>query len=184
MNNPRCRERAATELGNGHGSDRTGQQAELGPPRQGRSAGQDVKPACLDPIEDGRTPAGKEVDVDGERSRNARDQGSTHVQEIARTHEAQGERVEHLLTHYLSYFDYDAERAGDFVRDFGRKVEQGDIRLSDYIPALALAATPEAEDEALLCSLRDEGPSLLPALARFLADRPATADRTTPRPGA
>ena len=104
--------------------------------------------------------------------------------EIAHAHAGQAERAEHLLTHYLSYFDYDAERAGDFVRDFGRKVEQGDVRLSDYVPGLAAAVTPEAEDEALLCSLRDEGPSLLPALARLLADRPATADRTTPRPGA
>jgi len=104
--------------------------------------------------------------------------------EIAHAHEAQAERAEHLLTHYLSYFDYDAERAGDFVRDFARKVEQEDIRISDYVPGLAAAATPEAEDEALLCSLRDEGPSLLPALSRLLADRPATVDRTTPRSGA
>ena len=102
--------------------------------------------------------------------------------EIAQAARAQAERAEHLLTHYLSCFDYDTERAGDFVRDFGRKIEQGDIRISDYVPGLAAAATPEAEDEALLCSLRNEGPSLLPALARLLADRPATADRTTPRP--
>jgi hypothetical protein len=104
--------------------------------------------------------------------------------EIAHAHEARAEWAEHLLTHYLSWFDYDTERAGDFVRDFGRKVEQGEIRISDYVPGLAAAATPEAEDEALLCSLRDEGPSLLPALARLLADRPAPADRTPPRPGA
>lgn len=104
--------------------------------------------------------------------------------EIAHAHEAHAERAEHLLTHYLSYFDYDAERAGDFVRDFGRKVEQGDVRIADYVPGVAAAATPEGEDEALLGSLRDEGPSLLPALARLLADRPPTADRTTSRPGA
>jgi hypothetical protein len=104
--------------------------------------------------------------------------------EIAQAHEAQAERAEHLLTHYLSYFGYDAERAGDFVRDFGRKVEQGDFRMSDYVPGVAAAATPEAEDEALLGSLRDEGPALLPALARLLADRPAAAERPTPRPGA
>src|SRR5262245_31233041 len=83
--------------------------------------------------------------------------------EIAQAHEAQAERAEHLLTHYLSYFDYDPQRAGDFVRDFGRKVEQGDIRISDYVPGLAAAATPEAEDEALLCSRRGEGPSPVPA---------------------
>jgi hypothetical protein len=104
--------------------------------------------------------------------------------EIAHAHEAQAEGAEHLLTHYLSYFDYDAERAGDFVRDFGRKVEQGDIRMSDYVPGVAAAATPEAEDEALLCSLHDEGPSLLPALARFLADRSAPVERTMRCPGA
>jgi hypothetical protein len=104
--------------------------------------------------------------------------------EIADAHEAQAERVEHLLTHCLSYFDYDPERAGDFVRDFGRKVAEGLVQLSDYVPALTADATPEEEDEALLCSLRDEGPSLLPALARFLADRPATADRRTSHPGA
>jgi hypothetical protein len=104
--------------------------------------------------------------------------------QIAQAHEAQAERAEHLLTHYLSYFDYDTEKAGNFVRDFEQKVEQGDIRLSDYVPGLATAATPEAEEEALLWSLRDEGPSFLPALARLLADRPATADRTTPHRGA
>src|SRR4051794_13754814 len=40
--------------------------------------------------------------------------------EIADAHETQAERAEHLLTHYLSYFDYDPERASDFVRDFGQ----------------------------------------------------------------
>jgi hypothetical protein len=104
--------------------------------------------------------------------------------EIAHTHEAQAERAEHLLTHYLSYFDYDPERAADFVRDFGRKVEQGTIRLSDHIPGLAADATPEEEDEALLCSLRDEGANLLPAIARLLAARPAKAGRGTDRSGA
>jgi hypothetical protein len=104
--------------------------------------------------------------------------------ELAHEHEAQAERAEHLLTHYLSYFNYDPERAGDFVRDFGKKVEEGTVRLSDHVPGLAAAATPAEEDEALLCSLRDEGPSLLPAIARLLADRPAKADRRTARSGA
>jgi hypothetical protein len=104
--------------------------------------------------------------------------------EIAQAHEAQAERAEHLLTHYLSYFDYDPERASDFVRDFAQQVERGAVRLSDQVPGLAAAATPEEEDESLLCSLRDEGPSLLPALARLLADRPAKADHRTARPGA
>ena len=103
--------------------------------------------------------------------------------EIAHAHEQQAERAEHLLAHYLSYFDYDPERAGGFVRDFGQKVAQGVVRLSDHIPGLADNATPEEEDEALLCSLRDDGPSLLPALARLLGDRPATTERDTPLPG-
>lgn len=104
--------------------------------------------------------------------------------EIAHAHAGQAERAEHLLTHYLSYFDYDPDRAGDFVRDFRQKVAQGAVRLPDHVPGLAENATPEEEDKALLCSLRDEGPSLLPALARLLADRPAATDRDTPRPGA
>src|SRR5436305_1349591 len=54
--------------------------------------------------------------------------------EIAQGREAQAERAEHLLTHYLSYFDYDPERAGDFVRDFARQVEGGAVRLSDHLP--------------------------------------------------
>jgi hypothetical protein len=104
--------------------------------------------------------------------------------EIAHAHEEQAERAEHLLAHYLSYFDYDPDRAGAFARDFGQKVAQGVVRLSDHVPGLADNATPAQEDEALLRSLRDDGPSLLPALARLLADRPATAARDTPRPGA
>jgi hypothetical protein len=104
--------------------------------------------------------------------------------EIAHAHEAQAERAEHLLTHYLSYFDYDPEKAGDFVRDFGQRVERGGVRLADQVPGLAAAATPEEEDEALLCSLQDEGPSLLPAIARLLADRPATAGPRAARPSA
>jgi hypothetical protein len=90
--------------------------------------------------------------------------------EIAQEHEARAERAEHLLTHYLSYFDYDADRAGDFVRGFSKKVDEGIVRLSDYVPGLPAAATPEEEEEALLCSLRNEGASLLPAIARLLAD--------------
>jgi hypothetical protein len=104
--------------------------------------------------------------------------------EIAQTHEAQAERAEHLLTHYLSYFDYDTEKASDFVREFGQKVEQGAVRLADYVPGLAAAATPEEEEEALLCSLRDDGPSFLPAIARLLADRPAKTGHRTARSGA
>jgi hypothetical protein len=105
-------------------------------------------------------------------------------EEIAHTHDAQAERAEHLLTRYLSYFDYDPERASAFVREFGRKVEQGAVRLSDYVPGLAAGATPEEEDEALLCSLRDEGPSFLPAITWLLADRPAEAGRRTAGSGA
>jgi hypothetical protein len=104
--------------------------------------------------------------------------------EIAHEHEVQAERAEHLLTHYLSYLDYDSERAGDFVHDFGNKVEEGTVRLADHVPGLAAAATPAEEDKALLGSLRDEGPSLLPAIARLLADRPAKADRPTAHSGA
>jgi hypothetical protein len=110
-------------------------------------------------------------------------EGHNSWKEIAHTHEAQAERAEHLLTHYLSYFGYDPERAGDFVRDFAQKVEEGAVRLADHIPGLGSAGTPAEEDEALLCSLREEGPTLLPAIARLLADRPARADRRSSHTG-
>jgi hypothetical protein len=110
--------------------------------------------------------------------------GGRSWKQIACEHEPQAERAEHLLTHYLSYFDYDLQRAGDFIRDFAKKVEEGTIRLSDHVPALAATATPAEEDDALLCALADEGPNFLPAIARFLADRPAMADRRTGRSGA
>jgi hypothetical protein len=89
--------------------------------------------------------------------------------EIAETHEAQADRAEHLLTHYLSHFDYDTQKAGDFAREFSEKVEVGAFRLSDHIPALASARTQAEQEEVLLCSLQEEGPSLVPAMARLLA---------------
>ena len=73
--------RTAAEPGHPHGRDRAAQQAHFGPPRQGRPAAEDVKPSCLDPIENRRAPAGKQVDVDGQCTRNARHQGSTLGQE-------------------------------------------------------------------------------------------------------
>jgi hypothetical protein len=76
------------------------------------------------------------------------------------------------LTHYLSYFDYDPDRASDFMRDFGKQVVEGTVRLSDHVAGLADAATPAQKDEALVGALRDEGPNLLPAITHFLANPP------------
>src|SRR5438093_903059 len=45
--------------------------------------------------------------------------------ELVRQYEPHADRLEHLLTHYLSYFDFDAERAREFARDFTRKVAVG-----------------------------------------------------------
>jgi hypothetical protein len=89
--------------------------------------------------------------------------------DIVQAHETQANRTEHLLTHYLSYFDHDPEKAADFARDFSRKIDQGTFRLSDYVPGLTSTATPAEEEEALLCFLREEGPGLLTAIARILA---------------
>jgi hypothetical protein len=88
---------------------------------------------------------------------------------ITLEYEAQADRAEHLLTHYLAYFDYDALRARAFPREFATKVEEGVPCLTDYVPALASATTPSQWEAALLSAIQEEGPGLLPALASFLA---------------
>jgi hypothetical protein len=88
---------------------------------------------------------------------------------ITAKYEAQADRAEHLLTHYLSYFDYDATRAKDFPKQLATKVEQGVYCLNDHVPALASATTPSQREAALLAAVEQEGPGLLPALASLLA---------------
>jgi hypothetical protein len=103
---------------------------------------------------------------------------------LVRDYEPQADQVEHLLTHYLAYFDYDVERARAFASDFSRKVAAGSHRLSDAIPALAAAKTPADEERVLIEAARQEGASLLSALARLLgsASDPAENDDTAGRP--
>jgi hypothetical protein len=93
--------------------------------------------------------------------------GARTWREIVKEYEAQADRVEHLLTHYLGYFDYDAGKARTFAQDFSRKVAAGQHQLADDIPALATASTPREQEEALLTAARQEGASLLPALANL-----------------
>jgi hypothetical protein len=96
--------------------------------------------------------------------------GQRSWEELAHAHEAGAERAEHFLTHYLSFFDYDAEKAGDFARELSKKMEEGTVRLSDHVPGLLSARTPGEQEAILLGSLQeDEGPNFLPALARILA---------------
>jgi hypothetical protein len=89
--------------------------------------------------------------------------------EITREHEPLAERAEHLLTHYLSYFDYDVKRAKAFPQEFAEKVQQGQYKLADYVPALAFANTPVEREDALLTIILEEESRLLPVLATFLA---------------
>ncbi len=89
-------------------------------------------------------------------------------QVLVREHEFQAEQLEHLLTHYLSYFDYDAEQAREFATRFSRKAAVEGPRLQDSIPALALAHSDAEREMVLLNAARQEGPQLLPAMALLL----------------
>jgi hypothetical protein len=89
--------------------------------------------------------------------------------EITRGRERLAERAEHLLTHYLSYFDYDVKRAKAFPQEFAEEVQQGRYNLADYVPALALAKTPVERVDALLTVILEDESRLLPVLATFLA---------------
>ena len=89
--------------------------------------------------------------------------------EITRGHERLAERAEHLLNHYLSYFDYDVKRATAFPREFAEEVQKGRYKLADYVPALAFAKTPVEREDALLTVILEEESRLLPVLATFLA---------------
>src|SRR5262245_5056610 len=99
--------------------------------------------------------------------------------ELVKEYPLQAEQVEHLLTHYLAYFDHDVERARAFAREFSQKVAAGTHRLSDSIPALVSAKTPVDEEAVLIDAARQEGSNLLPALARFLGSSDSDAERGT-----
>src|SRR5262249_13694806 len=92
--------------------------------------------------------------------------------DITKTFEPQASRVEHLLTRYLSLFQYDVEKAAAFPREFAKGVDHA--RLAEIVPNLAMAKTPESQEEALVTVIWQEDASLLPALARFLSVPPET----------
>jgi hypothetical protein len=89
--------------------------------------------------------------------------------EIARRYELNAERAEHLLTHYLSYFDYDLKKARAFSERFAKEVQEGRYLLNQYVPALDSARTTTQREDALLAIILEEDSRLLPVLARFLA---------------
>jgi hypothetical protein len=98
-------------------------------------------------------------------------EGARPWREIVREYESQADRIEHLLTHYLAYFDYDAAKAREFALDFSSKVAAGEHRLADAVPGLVTADTPSEQEEALLSAARREGSGFLPALAELLGSR-------------
>ncbi len=102
--------------------------------------------------------------------------------EIAREYEGPAERAEHLLTHYLSYFDYDVEKARAFPRQFAEQVKEGRYSLTDDVPALARATTPAEREGALLTVLFEEESRLLPVLGTLLAPHGRNGRRRKKRP--
>jgi hypothetical protein len=102
--------------------------------------------------------------------------------EIAREHEPLAERAEHLLTHYLSFFDYDVNKATAFRQEFAEKVHQGQYRLADDVPALISATSTAQQEDALLAAILEEDSRLLPALAKFLGSPAPNGGRSKKRP--
>jgi hypothetical protein len=102
--------------------------------------------------------------------------------EITRDHEPLAERAEHLLTHYLSYFDYDVKKARAFPTEFAEQVKQKRYQLTDYVPALEFATTPVQREDALLAIILEEESRLLPVLATFLASEDSNGRRRKKRP--
>jgi hypothetical protein len=102
--------------------------------------------------------------------------------EIAPKYELRAERAEHLLTHYLSYFDYDVKKARAFPQEFAEQVKQGRYQLTDYVPALVFATTPVQREDALLAIILEEESRLLPVLASFLAAPERNGRRRKKRP--
>ena len=102
--------------------------------------------------------------------------------EITRDYERIAERAEHLLTHYLAYFDYDVKKARAFPMEFAKQVERKKYQLTDYVPALDSAKTPAQQEDALLAVILEEESRLLPVLAAFLASPEGNDRRRRKRP--
>jgi hypothetical protein len=101
--------------------------------------------------------------------------------ELVADHELQADQAEHLLTHYLAYFDYDVEKAREFARTFAGQVAEGVHRLSDSIPGVASATSTLEQESMLLETARQEGAGLLPAMAHLLGSASgADDDNATP----
>ncbi|MGE3807454.1 MAG: hypothetical protein AB7K24_22550 [Gemmataceae bacterium] len=96
--------------------------------------------------------------------------------EITESHSSQADRAEHLLTHYLSFFDYDAGKAAAFAKEFVSN-EESEQQLMVYLPALTEARTAAEQDKLLIQAAHEEGPSLLPVLAKLLGSEPPKGKR-------
>jgi hypothetical protein len=87
---------------------------------------------------------------------------------ISRVEPPTAERVEHLLTHFLSYFGYDTDEAARFSREFPSRVQTGEVDLREYIPDYQDEASIAKREQALINAILEEGPALLPSMATFL----------------
>ena len=88
---------------------------------------------------------------------------------VAGRFERQAERVEHLLAHYLSYFDYDVEAAVRFAQRFPDRVHSGEISLESPIPGFRVGAAQKENEEALVRAIFQERRALLTAMAYFVS---------------
>ncbi len=95
--------------------------------------------------------------------------------DITTRFEPQAERLEHVLTHYLSYWKYDSEEAARFTEGFPGRVRTGEFDLETLIPLYTADASPVEREWALVAAILADGGRLLYALPAFLT-RPVAAE--------
>ena len=84
--------------------------------------------------------------------------------DITTRFEPQAERLEHVLTHYLSYWKYDSEEAARFTEGFPGRVRTGEFDLDTLIPLYTADASPvERSGRWSLLSSQTGAPPLCPA---------------------
>ena len=88
---------------------------------------------------------------------------------IAEQNEPRAVRVEHVLSHFLSFFRDDPAEALRFIERFPDRVRSGELTLDELIPSYRTGASPAELDDLLVDAILQDGSQLLPAMTIFLS---------------
>lgn len=91
---------------------------------------------------------------------------------IAARDELRAERVEHVLSKFLSYFRYDPAELLRFIDRLPDRVRAGELTLDELIPSYRANASPAELDETLIGAILQDRGELLTAMAVFLSRIP------------